>query len=144
MPTTAFCATCQRTVYVSDGEELACPVCASPLMLAESEVVRKQRIAVNEDAFRKVNQSIDKVAEASPGTGAIDFVCECGRRECQETVSVRPEEYTKVREDSSHFFVLPSHAIPDAETVIEKRSDYWIVEKTGFAKDLVEGLDERT
>jgi RNA polymerase subunit RPABC4/transcription elongation factor Spt4 len=28
----AFCATCQRTVYIEDGETPVCPVCSNPLI----------------------------------------------------------------------------------------------------------------
>ncbi|MFN2593761.1 MAG: hypothetical protein ABR579_02590 [Actinomycetota bacterium] len=28
----AFCTTCQRTVYVDDGDTPVCPVCSSPLL----------------------------------------------------------------------------------------------------------------
>ena len=29
---TAFCTSCQRTVYIEDGETPVCPVCSSPLL----------------------------------------------------------------------------------------------------------------
>lgn len=28
----SFCTQCQRVAYVSDGAELVCPVCSSPLL----------------------------------------------------------------------------------------------------------------
>ena len=28
----AFCTTCQRTVYIGDGDSGSCPVCSSPLV----------------------------------------------------------------------------------------------------------------
>lgn len=141
--TTTFCATCQRTVYISDGDQLACPVCASPLVLTESEVLRKQRIALNEDAFRKVNEAIERAADAVPSDDPLDFVCECGRKECQDTIRVKPEDYRIARKDSAAFVVRPEHDIPDAEDVVERRTEYWVVRKTGFAKELVEDLDKR-
>jgi RNA polymerase subunit RPABC4/transcription elongation factor Spt4 len=32
MAMTAFCTTCQRTVYVEEGDTPICPVCSSPLV----------------------------------------------------------------------------------------------------------------
>lgn len=32
MALTAFCATCQRTVYIEADETAVCPVCSSPLL----------------------------------------------------------------------------------------------------------------
>ncbi|MGI8775643.1 MAG: hypothetical protein ACR2KQ_11685 [Actinomycetota bacterium] len=34
MALTAFCVTCDRTVYVEDGDTPICPVCSSPLLEA--------------------------------------------------------------------------------------------------------------
>jgi Zn finger protein HypA/HybF involved in hydrogenase expression len=34
MALSAFCTTCQRTVYIEDGDTAECPVCSSPLMEA--------------------------------------------------------------------------------------------------------------
>ncbi len=32
MAAEAFCTTCQRMVYIEDGETAVCPVCSSPLL----------------------------------------------------------------------------------------------------------------
>ncbi len=32
MGMSAFCTTCQRTVYVEEGDTPVCPVCSSPLL----------------------------------------------------------------------------------------------------------------
>ena len=32
MALTAFCTTCQRTVYVDENDTPVCPVCSSPLL----------------------------------------------------------------------------------------------------------------
>jgi predicted amidophosphoribosyltransferase len=32
MAMTAFCTTCQRTVYVEEGHTPICPVCSTPLV----------------------------------------------------------------------------------------------------------------
>jgi hypothetical protein len=34
MALTAFCATCERTVYIDEDETPVCPVCSSPLLEA--------------------------------------------------------------------------------------------------------------
>lgn len=33
----AFCTTCQRTVYIGDGDSGSCPVCSSPLLDGSSQ-----------------------------------------------------------------------------------------------------------
>lgn len=37
MALTAFCTTCQRTVYVDEQETPVCPVCSSPLLETSEE-----------------------------------------------------------------------------------------------------------
>lgn len=32
MALTAFCTTCQRTVYIEESDTFVCPVCSSPLL----------------------------------------------------------------------------------------------------------------
>ena len=32
MAAQAFCTTCQRMVYIEEGETVVCPVCSSPLL----------------------------------------------------------------------------------------------------------------
>ncbi len=34
MAVQAFCTTCQRMVYIEEGETAVCPVCSSPLIEA--------------------------------------------------------------------------------------------------------------
>jgi RNA polymerase subunit RPABC4/transcription elongation factor Spt4 len=33
----AFCTTCQRTVYIDDGDTPVCPVCSNPLIETTTE-----------------------------------------------------------------------------------------------------------
>ena len=35
MPLSAYCPTCERSLYVGSSEELVCPVCSSPLELVD-------------------------------------------------------------------------------------------------------------
>jgi DNA-directed RNA polymerase subunit RPC12/RpoP len=32
MALTAYCSTCERTVYIEEGDTPVCPVCSSPLL----------------------------------------------------------------------------------------------------------------
>lgn len=54
MALTAFCTTCQRTVYVDESETPVCPVCSSPLLetveIAESGESSESSEAENESS----------------------------------------------------------------------------------------------
>jgi hypothetical protein len=102
------------------------------------------RIARNEVLFREVNEAIERGRwpgeEDSPGA----FRCECARLDCNSLVSLTPREYERVRATSRRFVVMPGHEIEDRETVVERGSDYIVVEKRDEAGRLAEASDPRT
>lgn len=142
----SFCPSCQRTVYVGDEDTLSCPVCASPLLVAQPENgERVVRIADNESLFREVNEQIQNAVEetrASPEE-ATGFVCECGRNDCTETITLSPDDYEAARADPGHFIVLKGHVAPEAERMVEDRGSYLIVEKVGPGRVVAEERDPR-
>ncbi len=88
---------------------------------------REDRITKNEALFREVNQRIQEVTEAR--LPSFEVVCECGDRDCHETVEVSTEDYSRVRGEPTQFFVVPGHEIPDVETVISSTESFNVVEK---------------
>lgn len=108
---------------------------------------RERRLAENEALFREVNERVSDVNEewASQGVGTEPFgiVCECARERCADTIELTRAEYEAVRAHGARFAVRPGHDVGDVEIVIERRADYWIVEKTGGSRPYVERLDPR-
>lgn len=100
--------------------------------------MNKARIAVNEAAFRRVNEAIEA------GTPAVDeqlqLICECGRLGCSEQISVTPAAYEAVRADRRRFIIVPGHELPEAERIVETGERYFVVEKFGEAGDIAEEL----
>ena len=48
MAVEAFCTTCQRMVYIEEGETAVCPVCSSPLLEStESAADNDEETAAN-------------------------------------------------------------------------------------------------
>jgi len=91
---------------------------------------RKRRIGENEAIFRSVNEQVDALnATLSTMTDTMTIVCECGTRSCTVQFRIRSEEYEKVRQDSTLFVIKPGHDHPEAEKVVVKADDYWIVRK---------------
>jgi RNA polymerase subunit RPABC4/transcription elongation factor Spt4 len=39
----AFCTTCQRTVYIDDGDTPVCPVCSNPLIETTTDTVDEDK-----------------------------------------------------------------------------------------------------
>jgi hypothetical protein len=91
---------------------------------------RGRRRALNEAAFREVNERIRGLNRSfSEFTGVFSIVCECDDSACVEHLSVRPEAYEAIRNDPTLFAVLPGHESPAVESVEEERGTYNVVRK---------------
>jgi hypothetical protein len=94
--------------------------------------------------FRDFNETIEGAARAGGLHDAVVFMCECGDDFCAEDVELTIAEYEPIRAVPTHFLVRPGHFTPDVEVIIEQRSGYWVVEKTGGAADVARDTDPRT
>ena len=106
---------------------------------------RVERIALNESAFRDLNEHLE--ASVHRGRGDADFagfVCECGDANCEQTVRMRLSEFERIRSDSQLFLVVPGHEIAEAEHVVEREAGYVVVRKRTEAADIVEETDRRS
>jgi len=105
---------------------------------------RAIRIAENESRFREVNERLegDLRQYASPGE-RLDFVCECGKQSCEDTIALTVEEYEHVRRESRDFAVVPGHELTDVEDVVADRGGYLVVRKHPPTAGIVEDADPR-
>jgi hypothetical protein len=102
----------------------------------------KQRAAMNEAAFRKVNEGMEVGQDPA---GLLTFICECGRLGCTRMIELTRVEYEGVRENPRRFALVPGHEIEDVETVVERNDRYIVVEKKGEAvSEIVEHTDPRS
>ena len=91
----------------------------------KSEAVR---IGTTEALFRNVNERIAESADRFDADDAT-FVCECGDPACTERVETSVDTYERVREDATHFLLVPGHEDDRVERVVERRRRYSVVEK---------------
>jgi len=106
---------------------------------------RATRIAQNEVRFREINERVERDLVGlvqAPGE-LLPFVCECGHRDCSETVELTIGEYERVRDEATEFAVRPGHEIEDVERVIERRERFWVVAKHPLTQDIVKRSDPR-
>lgn len=105
----------------------------------------EERIARNEAIFREANEEIGETAERMGVNVPVPFICECAEPSCTAIIRLRLEEYEEVRGHPRHFLNAPGHeaAARGAAEVVEERGHYSIAEKTGYAGEVVEALDER-
>jgi hypothetical protein len=101
----------------------------------------KQRVAMNEATFRKVNEGMEAGQEDS---GLLSFVCECGRLHCTRLIELTRAEYEAIRENPRRFAIVEGHEILEAEEVVQRHDRYIVVEKIGDpVSEIVEHTDPR-
>jgi hypothetical protein len=101
----------------------------------------KQRVAMNEATFRKVNEGMELGQDPS---GLMTFVCECGRLGCNELIQLTRGEYENIRTNPRRFAIVDGHEILEAEEIVERHDRYSVVEKTGDPEaEIVEHTDPR-
>jgi hypothetical protein len=106
---------------------------------------REERLGLNEAVFREVNERIEQVAETFNLQDQLDLLCECGRAECVDRITLTHAEYEELRSDSHQFAIRQGHDKPDVERVIAKRKGYDIVQKfRGAPERIAEETDRRS
>jgi hypothetical protein len=104
--------------------------------------LRAQRAAENENLFRRINE---RVVELSVARETLTLVCECADATCADRiVGVPAEEYETVRGHGDQFFVVRGHEQSGVERVVDERSGYLVVAKTGRARAVAEADDPRS
>lgn len=105
------------------------------------DTLDKQRVALNEATFRKVNEGME--VGQDPG-GLLTFICECGRLGCSRLLELTRAEYEAVRANPRRFAVLSGHEMEEVEKVVERHDRYLVVEKAGDPEaEVVEHTDPR-
>ena len=104
---------------------------------------RELRAARNQSMFRSVNEKIRELNDAwASATDEYVIACECADVNCVQTLSIRGDEYLRIRANPRHFAVLPGHVYPDVEKVVSETDAYVIVEKVAVAAEVAEELAE--
>jgi len=111
----------------------------------QPDLVTQERVARNDALFREANEGIQQAATTYEVLEQIPFICECADENCRELLVLSMDEYEEIRGNPRHFLNAPGHvrAGQGAAEVVHDRGRYTIVEKTGYAGQLVERLDPR-
>ena len=95
-----------------------------------------------ESEARNVNERVD-AHRAPRDAGLAPYLCECADRSCHQRVLLTAAEYERVRADPRLFAIVPGHAVPEDEIVVETTARYELVRKTGEAGAVAEDHDPR-
>ena len=108
---------------------------------------RQERAAKNQSLFREVNERVEDLNKRFHAfTVLSDWVCECANDECGVRIEMTVQEYEHVRSAGQRFLVASSdeHVWPDVERVVERRPNYWIVEKIEHSGAVAREIDPRS
>jgi len=89
---------------------------------------RQRRVGLNETVFREVNERINDLVRTF-GRADLKLICECGDRDCAETIEMSAADYEQVRADADQFAVRPGHEDASVESVIAHRETYDLIRK---------------
>jgi hypothetical protein len=107
---------------------------------------REERIARNEALFREVNERIEQIHS---GAGELDagdtfaVLCECGDQNCVEEVQITTGAYEEVRADPRQFVIVPGHALPDVEEIVDEGEGFEVARKHVEEAEIAERTDPR-
>lgn len=108
-----------------------------------------EKAAHNQSLFRMVNEQVRKLHTneglvADFGPPVAQWVCECANAGCMERLDLTIDEYAHVRAAEHRFLVAATdeHVFLNVEEVTERYPNYWVVEKTGRAREIVAALYE--
>ncbi len=105
---------------------------------------QEERYVRNEWLFREVNERIAEVNEKFVVEGETEFLCECGRQTCFETLLLTRAQYEAVRTGGKRFVVVPGHEDGSVERVVNRSPGFLVVEKIGEAGEKSEEHDPRS
>ena len=93
--------------------------------------------------FRAVNERVWELTDAYVSSELLEILCECGREECLQPITISAEEYDGVRRFPTRFVVRPGHVANEVEREVETTDRYTIVEVFGDAGMVAVELDRR-
>jgi hypothetical protein len=102
-----------------------------------------RRIAANEAAFRDINEGIQRGQWPGEEGSPVAFRCECARLGCNRLIELSVSHYEEIRSHPRWFVVATGHEIPEAESVVQQREGYVVVEKKDQAGEFAEASDPR-
>jgi hypothetical protein len=98
---------------------------------------RQRRIGENEGVFRDVNELVRPLESTW-----MTILCECGDETCREHLVIARAQYGRVRRDPTLFVLRPGHEAAEAEQVVTKHLEFWIVRKRpGLPTEIARATD---
>ena len=105
-----------------------------------TDVVENARVQA---IYREVNEGIALI-NAAWDASELELLCECGTTGCIERLVLTSDQYEGLRAQATRFVLRPGHEDERVEYVVERTSDYVIVENIGRAATVARRTDPRS
>jgi len=100
--------------------------------------LRETRMAANEAFFRALN---DRLERGTQDVQPLIVLCECADEDCTKRIELTRVEYEDIRSDPAQFVVVPGHADPEIERVIDRTDRFEMVRKVGVGVEVATRLE---
>ena len=94
-----------------------------------------QRLVRSQILFREVNERLRETAASFEGP--LDFLCECSKEACIDTVTLEITEYERIRAHPNLFVLTPGHEVLEVDRVVDQGNGYVLVEKIVAADEVI-------
>jgi hypothetical protein len=91
-----------------------------------------ERLDRNQILFREVNERLAEVAP--PSYRVTEFICECSRGDCTDTIPLDREQYEGIRSLANLFVVAAGHEVLEVDRIVGRTGLYTLIEKTNGAR----------
>ena len=88
--------------------------------------MNREEVRRNQALVAEVNKRIAEIT-VEQREAKSDFLCECGRSDCGELITLDLDEFRAVRRDDRRFAIVPGHLVAEVDSVEESRSRYDVV-----------------
>lgn len=119
-----------------------------------NDEVSKRRLIENQVVFRRDNESVEQNFKALKELAkeadqeylipdddtALYFYCECSDEDCRKRIKLAPSSYEQIHKNRSRFIILSGHEAASVEKIVQKRPDFWVVEKFVQPPEVVANL----
>ena len=91
----------------------------------------QNRMSSDESCAEQKRMEVPERDKKSRSTNFLEilFKCECDDLTCLKLIWVSTDEYAHTHRKNRHFIVIPSHVNTSREAVLERFSNYAVVEK---------------
>jgi hypothetical protein len=103
--------------------------------------IQAVKAARNQSLWRELNERIKEVAETS---GQVEFLCECAKLDCTDTLTLSMADYEPIRSSPTDFPIAVGHEYCEFRDVVEVNDGYAVVRKRGKAGEIAVASDPRS